>query len=387
MRYSRYVFAALLLCCLRCAVGASGETAPSMRCRWNDPSSGTLLDISFTQNPMVIVLPGENLAVSAEHPSGTGRVILNKDGEPYREDYTLNFTAPMNPGAYYMSFTLTAEQASEPYELCVFVPYKATGRRAAKGLDLIVDGEDVGTYRDVKFSGNDKVRANPDSYQPPVWWLRITPGNESFAVVPRLTVGELVAFTEDTGLRHTEVVPVCYRMWQAVEQLRKALEAKSIPGSALYLISMFRSPRYNRAVGSNAFGRHIYGDAFDFYIDLEGDGKASDLNNDGKVDRRDAYRIVSIIENLQADGRIPMGGIGVYQTVGGDHGLTMHLDMRGHRATWGYFYGASGKRQEFSWNTLRFPDLQRADEEAAAARAAKAGKPYRRPNREPLPVE
>ena len=153
------------------------------------------------------------------------------------------------------------------------------------------------------------------------------------------------------------------------------------------LISFFRAPGYNRMVGSNAFGRHIYGDAFDFYIDLEGDEKSSDLNGDGKVDRRDAYRIVALIEKLQAEGRLPIGGIGVYHTIGGDHGLTMHLDTRGHRATWGYLYSAGGRRSEFSWASRSLPELDRADEAAAAARAARDGKPYRPPNREQLPVE
>lgn len=358
-----------------------------LRCRWLSPNDRSTLDVTFDNNACVVVLPGEKLDVYANHPSQTTTVTLVKNGNPYREDLSINFTAPTNPGSYYMVFTLAAGAERRDVELYVFVPYKATGRRAEKGIDLYVDGTNMGNYRDVKHSGNVKVREHPESYQPPVWWIRITPDNEMFELIPGVKVGDLVAFTEDTGLRHTDIVPVCYPMWEGVEALRAAISAKGIPGSALKLISVFRSPLYNRQVGSNAFGRHIYGDAFDFYIDLEGDTKASDLNGDRKVDRKDAYRIVSIIENLQADRKIPMGGIGVYQTVGGDHGLTMHLDMRGHRATWGFYYSAGGRKSEFSWATRRFPELQRADEDAAAERARKAGNTYRPPNREPLPVE
>jgi hypothetical protein len=132
--------------------------------------------------------------------------------------------------------------------------------------------------------------------------------------------------------------------------------------------------------------RSIYGDAFDFYIGLADDNiKAADLNRDGKLDRRDAWPLVRLIEDLQADGKIPMGGVGVYNTSGGDHEVTLHVDLRGHRATWGYFYGASGKQSEFAWASRRFADLDRRDEKTAAERAARENRKYAPPSREQLP--
>ena len=365
----------------------SAESRSGLRCIWKSPNDQITLDVTFPRSPLIVVLPGETLTVTGGQALGDCRVTLLRDGQPYRQDGSLTFTAPENPGSYYMSFVLEAGGVSRDFDMCVFVPYRATGRRADRGVDLFVDGKNIGNYRDVVHSGNAKVKENPDSYRPPVWWFRMTPDNETFEVIPGVAVGDLVAPAEDTGVRHTDLVPVNYTMWKAIEILRHAIEAKGIPGSALKVISGFRTPAYNRRIGSNAFGRHIFGDSFDFYIDLDGDTKSDDLNGDGKVDRRDAYRIVAIIENLQADGLLPMGGIGIYHTVGGDHGLTMHLDMRGHRATWGYLYSAGGKRSEYSWASRRFPHLDREDEAAAAARAAKDGKTYHRPNREQLPVE
>ncbi len=101
-------------------------------------------------------------------------------------------------------------------------------------------------------------------------------------------------------------------------------------------------------------------------------------------DRRDAYPVVALLEDLQDDGKIPMGGIGIYNTVGGDHEVTMHLDMRGHRATWGYLTDARGRRSEFAWQSVRFAELDRHEEDLAAERARKDGRPYSRPRREPL---
>ena len=356
-----------------------------LRCRWTSPNGRTPLDIAFPGNPLLAVLPGESIQVTCEAAGVPGTVTVVKDGQAVRESALLNFVAPDKPGCYYIVLKLAAGDVRRDMEICIAVPHKAAASRTADGLNLRADGQEIGHYRNPPKSGNVKVRNNPDSYQPPVWWLRLDAMNSGFHIVPGVTAGELVVPSEDTGKKHTDLVPVCYPMWRAVVTLREALQARGIPGSALKLISMFRSPPYNRSIGSNAFGRHIYGDAFDFYIDIEGDEKASDLNRDGKRSRLDAYVVVAIIEDLQAEGKIPMGGIGVYNSVAGDHEVTMHLDMRGHRATWGYLFSASGKKSEFSWASRRFADLDRGDEDAAAARAAKEGRKYSRPRREPLP--
>ncbi|MCC8116184.1 MAG: hypothetical protein LIP18_03375 [Planctomycetes bacterium] len=374
------VFAGLLV---PASPSAAGDLR--LRCRWPSPNGRVPLDIVFTGNPAVVVPPGENIALACDAGGIPGIVTVFVNGDAVREDAAIDFTAPDRPGCYYISLGLAAAGVARPAELCVVVPFKASAGRTARGWMLRADEERIGEYRQPSRSGNAKVKANPDSYQPPVWWFRITDLNRTFELSPGLAVGDLVVPSEDTGLPHTDLVPVCYPMWQAVTTLRTALAERGIPGDALKIISMFRSPPYNRGVGSNAYGRHIYGDAFDFYIDLENDGKASDLNRDGKRDRRDAYPIVALIEDLQADRRLPMGGIGVYNAVTGDHEVTMHIDMRGHRATWGYRYGAGGRRSEFSWLSKRFADLDRQDEDRARERAVKEGRKYSRPNREPLP--
>lgn len=355
-----------------------------LHCQWLSPNTQKSQTITFANNPLVAVLPGQNLQLTATLDQQPSQLTVMKNGQAVSRNQTLHFTAPEKAGVHYITLSLDAPGRREEREVCVLVPYKGAARKSNKGFDLVVDGEEVGHYRQPSASGNRKVRENPDSYQPPVWWLRITPTNGDFEVVPGVKTSELVALTEDTGMRHSDLAPVCYPMWRGIVALRMALERKGIPGSALKLISMFRAPPYNRMVGSNAYGRHVYGDSFDFYIDLDGSGKAADLNRDGKLDRRDAYPVVAIIEDLQDDGKIPMGGIGVYNTQGGDHEVTMHLDMRGHRATWGYLTSPGGRRSEFSWASTRFEELDRYEEGLNAQRAAAEGRKYTPPRREPL---
>lgn len=369
------------------AAGLCPGAEALLRCRWNNPGDRKPLDLTFADNPMLVVPPGENLQLTCELAGKAGSIVVFKDDAPVQESAIINFAVPERPGSYYIRLGLMSSDPAEPpagREICVVVPFKASGSRNADGIDLRADDQQIGRYRHTSRSGNRKVKANPDSYQAPVWWFRITPTNAGFSLVPGMAAGELVAPSEDTGKPHTDLVPVCYPMWQTVHTLRLALEAKGIPASAMKLISVYRAPPYNRAIGSNSFGRHIYGDAFDFYIDLEGDTKASDLNRDGKRDRRDAYVVVAIIEDLMADGKIPMGGIGVYNTIGGDHEVTMHVDNRGHRATWGFLYSASGKKSNFAWASRRFAELDKYEEDEAAKIAREEGKSYTRPRREPL---
>ncbi len=376
-----FLAAALAILALS-AQARTGETGPFLRCRWANPMNRAGLDITFLGNPMVVMLPGENLEVSSTSPDG--KVQLYKNGQPYMEDARLNLTAPSEPGSYYIPMAVSGGGAKRELELCVQVPYKASARKLSDGWEVLAGGKTIGKYRHTSRSGNLKVRANPESYQPPVGWLKMEEGNLGFEIMPGILVGELVVPTEDTGLRHSDMAPVRYDAWQAIVAIRAKLPEIGVPGTAMKLISMFRAPSYNRGVGSNAFGRHIYGDAFDFYIDLEGNGKATDLHTDCKLDRRVAFPVVALLEDMQADGLIPVGGIGVYNSVAGDHVVTMHLDLRGHRATWGYYYSAGGKRSEFSWASRRFAEVDRQWEQESAARAAKEGKKYYPPNREPL---
>lgn len=357
---------------------------PALHCQWTNPNTKQPLALTFQDNPLIVALPGQTIILSSSCQGATGQVTIFKDDQPIRTSQSISLAAPEKPGSYFIPLALEAGGMRRDSEICIFVPHKATARRAPKGLDVIVDGENIGFYRDPALSGNQKVRDNPASYQPPVWWLRITDTNAHFSLVPGLKADDLVVASEDTGTKHTDTVPVCYPMWLTVHSLRAALETRGIPGSALKLISVYRAPAYNRGIGSNAYGRHIFGDAFDFYIDLEGDEKASDLNQDRRRDRRDAYPVVAVIEDLMADGKIPMGGIGIYNTVGGDHEVTMHYDARGHRATWGFHFGASGKKSNFAWASRRFADLDRHEENLAAERASREGRSYVRPNREPL---
>jgi hypothetical protein len=235
-----------------------------------------------------------------------------------------------------------------------------------------VGGEDLGRYPDPSRSGVEKVRTHPEAYAPPAWFVRIDPALAEHRITPTLRLGDLVVPDEETGERHSPWAPVRYDTLAAIERFREALRAAGIEPRALRILSLYRAPRYNRSIGSGRYSRHIYGDAFDFVIDADGDGDMDDLTGDGRVDREEALRLIALIEDLQADGDIPIGGIGAYTFAGGDYSCTMHLDLRGHRARWAFHHRADGRRREFSWTSRRFA---RQDAAEAAARRARRKEP------------
>lgn len=349
-------------------------------CEWDDPATGARLSVPFSRDAMVVVAPGRSVAVAAAE----GTVAYVKDGVPVQQEQRLVFAAPERSGDFFITLRFAGRETKD-ITLCVHVASAATYARAAKGTETLVGGRSIGVYRHPRDSGAAKVKDNPDSYKPPVWWMYITRENEDMDIMPGMKVGELVAPAEDTGRRHTDILPVSYQMWSAISVLREGLEERGIPGSALRVISLFRTPGYNRGIDSGPFSRHVYGDAFDFAIDLNGDGKADDLNKDGKLNRLDALVVVAIIEELQYQRKLPMGGIGVYARAAGDYGVTMHLDLRGHRAKWGYAWDAGGRKGEFTWASKYFSGEDAEEISRARAKAQAEGKNFWWPAAEPLP--
>ena len=103
------------------------------------------------------------------------------------------------------------------------------------------------------------------------------------------------------------------------------------------VISGFRTPQYNAHGGNTSgrgnFSRHMYGDAMDFYIDNDGDGRMDDLNQDGQVDIEDARIVGEAAERVEEQYPEYVGGIGVYDPTGAHSGF-VHVDVRGYRARW-----------------------------------------------------
>jgi hypothetical protein len=103
------------------------------------------------------------------------------------------------------------------------------------------------------------------------------------------------------------------------------------------MLSGFRSPLHNaalREMGAAAESRHMYGEAADFIIDADGDGRMDDLNGDWHVDAADARVVGNAVERVERQHPELAGGLGLYAAMG-PSGPFVHVDVRGRTARWG----------------------------------------------------
>ena len=115
----------------------------------------------------------------------------------------------------------------------------------------------------------------------------------------------------------------------ALERVLEQINTRGFRADTLHVMSGFRTPFYNRAIGNVPYSRHIYGDAADIFVDVDpADGVMDDLDGNGTVDLRDASLLADIVESLA----LP-GGLASYEATAA-HGPFVHLDLRGYRARW-----------------------------------------------------
>lgn len=117
-----------------------------------------------------------------------------------------------------------------------------------------------------------------------------------------------------------------------LEDLLSFVQNEGIKVSKFAFISGYRTPHYNRSIGNGKHSRHQYGDAFDLYVDEDGDGRMDDLNGDGKLTIADVDVLYKVFEKFQKQSRYN-GGIGRYKPAS-HHGGFVHIDNRGFTARW-----------------------------------------------------
>jgi hypothetical protein len=126
------------------------------------------------------------------------------------------------------------------------------------------------------------------------------------------------------------------RLLAKLETLLEAFRGAEIEATTLFIMSGYRTPAYNRAIGNQTlYSRHAYGDAADVFIDEDRDGRMDDLDGDGDGDAADARRLYDIANELaDEDAYRPfLGGLALYGPAP-HRGPFIHVDTRGKRARW-----------------------------------------------------
>ena len=268
---------------------------------------------------IVVQQPGDSLALPDSVPAGVEVVYRPVEGADSAAGAAGQESAsPSGPGIW--NVLVRVRDAIRPIpELSVVTLVPATELRGGR----------LGSYR---------LGSWPDetgNYAPPRGFVRVTPENMDTPVSEHIRLRDfLTKGQEDVWPKY---VAVSTHVLDKVELTIQELERLGHPVEDVFVVSGFRTPWYNETGGDTsgrgALSRHMYGDALDFAVDNDGDGRMDDLSGDGRVTVADARVIAAAAETVEREHPNLIGGIGIYAPTGAHAGF-VHLDTRGYRARW-----------------------------------------------------
>ncbi len=270
----------------------------------------------------VFVLPGERLKIEVTADkalfacslyAAAGRVV---DGD--RNDWT--WEAPRGPGDVSIVIRSPGLEDSVMLNAFVMVPFAEL-----KGEYL--NGYCIGKYPSVP-------RNNPSMYEPPAGFVEVTEANLCTPVSPHFQLGQFLC--KQNGA-YPKYLVLRERLVLKLELILEKMNEVGYRYDTFSVMSGYRTPQYNHALGNVTYSRHLLGEAADIFLDGEPmDGIMDDLNRDGKIDYRDADVIYKVIDRMYGKPWYEhfLGGLAKYERTP-SHGPFVHVDVRGHRARWG----------------------------------------------------
>jgi hypothetical protein len=227
------------------------------------------------------------------------------------------FTAPAQPGLY--PVTITAPSTADSVRIQVFVlrTWDHEGRR--------LNGYHIGYYEM-------NPRRGLEVYEPPDGFIKVTAENKNAPLSPNFRLEQFLCKQTDETPQYALVRT---RLLQQLERILAAVNARGHPVPTLHVMSGYRTPQYNRAIGNTTeYSRHLYGDAADLFVDADDNRWMDDLNGDGRATKTDAQVLARIVRSVGTPGDDRFnGGLSVYGPTN-QHGPFVHIDLRGHRVRW-----------------------------------------------------
>ena len=260
------------------------------------------------------VLPGGAVEIGVVEVAGA--TLTYQDGRARAvEPGRWRWNAPEVPGAY----ALRVEADGKMMDLTALVLHPAEWIRNG-----VLGRYRIGEYR------RQPLRGDP-AYLPPEGFFEVSAADRDLLVSPRLTVGQFLC--KQPG--EPRYLALSARLLEKLETVLDHMEARGLDPASLVVMSGFRTPAYNRAIGNTtSYSRHLWGDAI--YVDADGDGEMDDLDGDGRVGVGDARFLARLVEEMM-DGpggaHLHPGGLAVYRR-NAVRGPFLHLDARGTRARW-----------------------------------------------------
>ncbi len=270
----------------------------------------------------VYVMPGESvrIRVPGDHRGVEFGVEAEAGALKSVSDRAWDWTAPREPGVSAVSVSRGDTQESVSLNVFVMVP-------AAEVRKGELNGYQIGEYPSKPWKGL-------PLYNPPKGFIEVTSQNASTLVSPHFTIGQFLC-KQNGG--YPKYVVLRERLILKLELILERANASGLRCDSFVIMSGYRTPSYNRAIGNVKYSRHLWGGAADIFIDeAPRDGVMDDLNRDGRTGLEDAAVLYDLIDDLhgRAFYEVFLGGLGRYRRTQ-SHGPFVHVDVRGFRARWG----------------------------------------------------
>lgn len=275
----------------------------------------------------VSVLPAETLMIEVVGPSPPGAFeLVEASGRASSgEGRRFTWTAPREPGLRRLEVRQVEGELRMALHVLVLVP-------ASEARDGQLNGYRMGHYPTTPLRGM-------AVYRPPRGFIEVTEDLLDLEVSPHFRLGQFLCKQE--GNRHNggwpRYVVLRERLLLKLEYLLQTVNAKGYRASTFAVLSGFRTPWYNHAIGNVKYSRHQWGGAADVFLDEDGDGVMDDLDGNGRIDGRDADLLYDLIDGLGSREDYATqftGGLGKYPP-NPVRGPFVHVDARGYRARWG----------------------------------------------------
>ena len=268
----------------------------------------------------IFLKPGERIELECVFttPKSTFTISAQKGNPDLIAKERWRWTAPREQGLYPITITEKLSQMSMKLQVFVMVPFAPQHQK--------LNGYRIGQYplRPLK---------NNPVYAPPTALIEVTEHNRNEHVSPHFTLGQFIS--KQAG-GYPKYLALRERLLLKLEMILEAVKEQGIQLSTLHVMSGFRTPFYNKAIGNpTQYSRHLYGDAADIFVDRDQNNVMDDLNGDGKSTFADAQTLADLIvsKSKKTWYRPFVGGLGIYGPRS-HRGPFVHVDVRGYPARW-----------------------------------------------------
>jgi len=278
---------------------------------------------SAYRDTSVVAMPGEAVVFDAAGPAGDYTLKTDHGIAVQQSARQFRWTAPDRPGTYELTFKGPGrKEAHDDIVVHAFVMVPA-----ANVKNGILNGYRIGDYPSTPLKGN-------PMYLRPAGFIEVTKENHDTKVSPHFTLKQFLC-KDETTQTFPKYVVLKERLPLKLEAVLERVNALGVKVDTLNVMSAYRTPYYNRAIGDVQYSMHQWGSAADIYVDPQKKNRMEDLNRDGRVDIQDAKFLYDEIEQMLStnEHRRLQGGMGYYPATSA-HPPFVHVDVRGTAARW-----------------------------------------------------